>query len=349
MAQGVVDHATVDDPATSRAQMLRAVDVRSERLGPVGRCDTIEVTDDGMVIVEHKAAPVRRKAETTLPQRVQLALQALCLREHGHAVLGAAVWFSTVRRRVSVVLDDKLLAESERQALATRAAVDGGPPEVLEDDPRCGRCSHVGVCLPEHRQRSPARRIGVADPTGRVLHLASAGSRASLRRGQIVVRAGEKEVTVPLAQTAGLVVHGNADVSAALLREVLERGYPIVWCAWSGRVVGWASPAGGPNGEARGLQHRLPDTVRLEAARAMVGAKIVNQAALLRRHGTAQGGELRALAVSAAQAPSRERLSGSRGGRLRSTSVSFRRHQAGMGADHAFGWRVQRPTTSTLP
>lgn len=341
VAQGVVDHAAVDDPSTSRAQMLRAVDVRSERLGLVGRCDTIELTDDGMVIVEHKAAPVRRKAETTLPQRVQLALQALCLREDGHVVLGAAVWFSTVRRRISVVLDAELLAEAEGQAVATRMAVDGAPPKVLEDDPRCGRCSHVGVCLPdEHRQRSPARRIGVADPTGRVLHLASAGSRASLRRGQIVVRAGEEEVTVPLGQTAGLVVHGNADVSAALLREVLERGYPIVWCAWSGRVVGWASPAGGPNGEARGLQHRLHYDVRLEVARAMVAAKIVNQAALLRRHGTARGAELRALAASAADA-NHDRLFGIEG---RAAAIYFRELSAGIKQEWAtITRRMARP------
>jgi hypothetical protein len=64
---------------------------------------------------------------------------------------------------------------------------------------------------------------------------------------------------VPLGHVAGLVVHGNADVSSALLREILERGFPVVWCAWSGRVVGWACSAGGPNGEARGLQHRLED------------------------------------------------------------------------------------------
>lgn len=210
VAHGVADHAAVDDPSTSRVELLRAVEVRSERLGLVGRCDTIELTDAGMVIVEHKAAPLRRKAETTLPQRVQLALQALCLREEGHLVVGAAVWFSTVRRRVAVVLDAGLMAEAERQTVETRGAVSGASPDVLEDDPRCGSRSHVGVCLPdEHRRRSPARRIGVADPTGRVLHLSTPGSRASLRRGQVVVRAGADEVTVPLGQTAGLVVHGE--------------------------------------------------------------------------------------------------------------------------------------------
>lgn len=317
VAQGLADHAAVDDPATSRSERLRSVDVRSERLNVAGRCDTVEVADDGtMMVIEHKAAPVRRSSEPTFPQRVQLAVQALCLRDEGHEVTAGAVWFSTTRRRVEVTLDDELLAEAERQARAARVVVDSPePPAPLEDDPRCRRCSHVAVCLPdEHRARSAARRIGVADPTGRVLHLASAGSRASLRRGQIQVRvADEPPTSVPLAQTAGLVIHGNADVSSALLREILERGFPVVWCAWSGRVVGWAAPAATPNGEARGRQHQIADHVRIGVARAIVAAKVRNQAALLRRHGSEARSSLRRLAASAERAENADELFGVEG------------------------------------
>lgn len=342
VAHGVADHEPVDDPTTTRVKMLRAVDVSSSRLGLVGRCDTIELTDAGMVVVEHKAAPIRRAAETTLPQRVQLALQALCLREDGHRVVGAAVWFSTVKRRVEVPLDAALIERAEREASMTHDMVADRPPPVLEDDPRCGRCSHVEVCLPdEHRVRPQARRIGVGDPTGRVLHLATAGSRASLRRGQIVVRSRDGEVTVPLGQTAGLVVHGNADVSSALLREVLERGYPIVWCAWSGRVTGWASSAGGPNGDARGRQHRLAPDVRLAVARSIVGAKINNQAALLRRHDGVSVAALRALSADAAIAVSRESLFGVEG---RAAALYFAELERGLKPEWAtISQRVARP------
>jgi CRISPR-associated protein Cas1 len=317
VAQGIADHGAVDDPTTSRSVRLRSIDVRSERLDLTGRCDTIELAEDGaMTVVEHKAAPVRRSSEPTLPQRVQLALQALCLREAGENLVGAAIWFSTTRRRVEVALDEELLAEAERQALAARHVVDDAvPPPPLEDDPRCRRCSHVSVCLPdEHRLRPSARRIGVADPTGRVLHLSSAGSRASLRRGQIQVYVRDEQPTsVPLGQIAGLVVHGNADVSSALVRETLERGYPVVWCAWSGRVVGWTTPTGGPNGEARSWQHRLPGKTRTDIARAMVAAKVRNQAAVLRRHGSEARVSLRRLAGAAEAALNIEELFGVEG------------------------------------
>lgn len=303
MATGAEDHRAVDDESSSRPVRLRAVDVSSERLGVHGRCDSIEVGDDGaMTVVEHKAVPLRRRSVVTDANEVQLALQALCLEEAGRTVTGAAVWFSTTRRRVGVKLTRELRSRAEREVAATRRVLDSpAPPAPLEDDDRCRRCSHVAVCLPdEHRRRVPARRIGVADPLGRVLHLTTPGSRASLRRGRIEVFARDDDpVTVPLGQVAGLVVHGNADVSSALLREMLARGYPIVWCAWSGRVVGWASPASGPNGDLRGAQHRLTEAVCVDVARAIVAGKVRNQRYVLRRHRLDGRDELRTLADQA--------------------------------------------------
>lgn len=317
VAQGVADHAAVDEVSTSRPVRRRAFELQSARLGLVGRCDTVETAEDGgLTVVEHKAAPVRRSSEVTFPQQIQLALQASCLRDQGHEVTGAAIWFSTTRRRVEVPLNDELITVAEQHARSTRVVVDGSaPPAPLEDDARCRRCSHVAVCLPdEHRQRSPARRIGIADPTGRVLHLATPGSRASLSRGQIKISVRDEEpVVVPLEQTSGLVVHGNADVSAALLRETLERGYPIVWCAWSGRVVGWANSARAPNLGARSLQHRFDDGSRLAVARSMIEAKIRNQVLMLRRHGHPARDELRQLASQAALAESPVALFGAEG------------------------------------
>lgn len=317
MAVGEVDHRAVDDPATSRPRRLRAVDVSSAALGVHGRCDSVEVSDDGrLTVVEHKAAPLRRSSIVTDAQAVQLALQARCLEDAGHEVAAAAVWFSTTRRRVPVKLTPELFTRVEREVDSTRAVLGASqPPAPLEDDDRCRRCSHVAVCLPdEHRGRATARRIGVADPLGRVLHLSTPGSRASLRRGRIEVSARDQEpATVPLGQVSGLVVHGNADVSSALLREMLWRGFPIVWCSWSGRVIGWASSADTPNGDARGAQHRLATEVGLDVAQAIVRGKILNQRHMLRRHRLAGQDELRTLADRARSAASTEELVGVEG------------------------------------
>lgn len=327
MAVGTRDHSAVDEQATSRPQRLRAVEVSSATLGVHGRCDSVEVDDDGsLTVVEHKAAPLRRSSTVTDPQAVQLALQALCLRDAGYEVKGAAVWFSTTRRRVSVELSDELLGRAADEVLATRAILDAQrPPAPLEDDDRCKACSHVAVCLPdEHRGRVPARRIGVADPLGKVLHLTTPGSRARLRRGRVEVIAGEEEpVTVPFGQVAGLVVHGNVDISSALIRETLAGGFPIVWCAWSGRVVGWASSAGAPNGDARVAQHRIGADTALKVARSVVRGKILNQCHILRRHKLDGRDELRSLASKANDARSVGELVGLEGAAAARYFASF--------------------------
>jgi len=318
MAAGVATHATVDNPGTGRPARLRAVEVGSEALGLAGRCDTIELDLDSgaLVLVEHKANPLRRRSVVTDAQRVQLALQARCLRDHGHEVQGASVWFADTRARVDVELTSEL---EDAAMVALRDVRDNlsraTPPAPLEEDARCRLCSHVSVCLPdEHRARSPARRIGVADPLGRVLHLATPGSRASLRRGRIEVIARDVEPTsLPLGGVAGIVVHGNVDVSAALLRELLARGFPIVWCSWSGRVVGWAASADGPNGEARQRQHRLDWDLGLRMARAIIDGKIRNERYVMRRYALDGRDHLTGLARRTARAPDIDALFGIEG------------------------------------
>ena len=103
MQTGLDAHRRVDNAAESRANEHRAVNVRSERLGLSGRCDVSEGADDGpLTVVEYKATPVRRRPEVTYANRLQLALQTLCLKEMGREVQGAEVYFTGHRRRVEV-------------------------------------------------------------------------------------------------------------------------------------------------------------------------------------------------------------------------------------------------------
>lgn len=177
--------------------------------------------------------------------------------------------------------------DAVRDTRATLASLDA--PAPLEDDPRCAGCSHLDVCLPDERALATVpRRIVVADPDTQVVHLSTPASRASTRRGRIeVTKQGESLASVPLERVQALVAHGNVDVSGALIRELLWRRLTVVWCSSSGRVMGWAAPAAGPNGAARPRQHLASAVGRLELAQAFVSAKIANQATMLRRHGDA--------------------------------------------------------------
>ena len=290
MAIGVRDSEPSDDPSRSRTGRTRALDVASERLGLVGRSDTVEEQEDGsLVVVEHKATPRRRSGTVTEATRVQLALLGYCLEEMGHRVSGYAVWFSTQRVRVEVVLNDAERAAAAAAVAETRATVGSTQaPPPLEDDPRCRSCSHVGVCLPDERGLGHVRRRIAADPDGQVLHLSTPGARAGLRRGRVrVVHEHEELASVPLERVDAVVIHGNVDVSSALVRELLWRSVPLLWASGRGRLVGWAASAASPNGGTRSLQHVAAAFGRVDIAREMVAAKIGNQATLLRRHGSA--------------------------------------------------------------
>lgn len=319
MAVGTRDHAASDDPTRSRTARVRALDVASDRLGIVGRCDTVEIGDDGAVtVVEHKATPLRRSTTVTAPMRVQLALQGAALADGGHRVAGYAVSFTTHRTRVEVDIEPDDVAMAEAEVVATRRVVESADaPPPLEDDPRCGSCSHVSICLPDERALGAVRRrITVADPDGETLHLATPGSHASVRAGRVLVKhRGEQLVSVPIDRVASVVAHGNVDLTGGLLRELMWRAVPIVWVTGTGRVVGFASSAGGPNGGPRHQQHVASAEGRLEIAREFVAAKIANQTTLLRRHANATElvPSLRTLQRRAARATSTGELFGIEG------------------------------------
>jgi len=96
--QGVADHALVDARVDERTNRRRSVDIGHEDLGLVGRCDVVDIADGGLDIVEFKSAPIRRRAEITPAQVVQLALQRLCLEGGGYRVRSQRVYFTTTRQ-----------------------------------------------------------------------------------------------------------------------------------------------------------------------------------------------------------------------------------------------------------
>ncbi|BBX73996.1 CRISPR-associated endonuclease Cas4/Cas1 [Mycobacterium shinjukuense] len=290
MSVGELSHRATDNPANSRGGRHRSVDIAHPAWGITGRADAVEDHDGSLRVVEYKATPVRREAEPTDTMRVQLALQSACLEAMGHTVVEHGVYFTTHHKYVPVALSTKDFDAARAEVSKTRATLQSSTaPAPLEDDPRCMRCSHVGVCLPEERAQNPViRRIHAADPDSQIIHLATSGSRASIRHGRLCVSArGEEVASFPLERVSGLVVHGNIDLSSALIRELLWRGLTIVWCSGTGRVIGWGHTANTPNGLARVRQHQASAEGRLALAREFIGAKIANQATLLRRNGDA--------------------------------------------------------------
>ena len=289
VAVGLRASAASDDATRSRPGSVKAMEVASELWGIVGRCDTVHVRPDASVdLVEHKATPVRRQPTVTGPMRVQLALQRQALQDSGLQVHTTGIWFSTHGVAVDVQLTDGDVEDARGMVAATRAVIDSPTaPPPLEDDVRCSSCSHISVCLPDERAMEPVtRQIRVADPDSQVVHLSTFGARASVKQGRLLVhRLGEQMASLPLERVQAVIVHGNVDLTGGLIRELLYRDLPVVWCTSSGRIVGWAASARSPNGGARGRQSVASQMGRLDLAREFVSSKVAGQATLLRRRG----------------------------------------------------------------
>jgi len=136
----------------------RSVSLSSERLRLVAKLDLVEGENGVVAPVDYKrGAP--REGEDGLElwdaDRVQLAAQALVLRENGYRCEEGIVYYVATRQRVRVPITDELIADTIAAAERARAvaASDQIPPPLV-NSPKCPRCSLVGICLPDETRLS---------------------------------------------------------------------------------------------------------------------------------------------------------------------------------------------------
>lgn len=149
-ARGDAVHALVDlegYEVRAGVRIERALPLRCERLGLIGKADIVEFFADGTPYpVEYKHGPRRERTHDDL----QLAAQALCLEEMtGRAVPRGAIYHASSHRRREVVFMPAIFALVEETAAAIRALLRAGtmPPAVC--DARCRECSLIDLCQPQ--------------------------------------------------------------------------------------------------------------------------------------------------------------------------------------------------------
>src|ERR687890_506297 len=129
----------------------RSVLLGSDTLGVTARVDVIEADDGRVIPVDYKrGAPPDVVEGAYEPERVQVCLQGLLLREHGYECDEGAIYFAETNQRVRVELSEELVARTQELiAEARRVAASGVIPPPLVRSPKCPRCSLVGICLPD--------------------------------------------------------------------------------------------------------------------------------------------------------------------------------------------------------
>jgi CRISPR-associated protein Cas1 len=272
----------------------RSVTLASERLGIVGTLDLVEREAGEAIPVDYKRGTVPRIAARAYdPERVQLCLQGLLLREAGFRCERGYLYFAASRTRVEVPFDDELvvLARCAVDEARVLAAAEHIPPP-LEDSPKCPRCSLVGICLPDEtnalRATEPrqVRPLVVPAEIAGPVYVVEPG--ASVGKSEDVLQIKKDRAVVDevrLIDCAHLSVFGNVQVSTQATRALLERGSAIFYFSYGAWLSGMTIPPAGHSLDARIAQHRCwSDPERsLELARAIVEGKIRNQRTLVRR------------------------------------------------------------------
>ncbi len=123
----------------------------------IAKLDLVEAEGIAATPVDYKhGAPREGKdgIEMWPADRVQIALQAIVLRENGYECDEAVVFYQKTRQRVRVPVDAALIAEAEEAvARAWDLAACGEIPPPLVDSPKCVGCSLNTICLPDETNR----------------------------------------------------------------------------------------------------------------------------------------------------------------------------------------------------
>ncbi|MDQ6926416.1 MAG: CRISPR-associated protein Cas4, partial [Candidatus Eremiobacteraeota bacterium] len=313
-AEGTDDHRRVDqehgkldeDGGDAQATSLM---LSSERLGVVARIDRVERRAGETVPVETKhGRPRRGSAPVWPPELAQIAVQALLLREYGHTVPHAEVYFPETRgrHRVEISPDAEQWVTRLVAEIRTNAA-QPMPPAPLIDSPKCPRCSLVGICLPDEtnllakRAAGTPRRLVARDDSRRPLYVISPAAIVRKRAGRLILEVdGEHQTSVRVLDVAHVAVFGNATVSAGAMRACLEGDIPVLWFSSGGWLAGYSIAHGGSWVARRIAQvERARGEGSVVVARVFVAGKIRNQRTLLRR----LGGEWRGCGRRSARRP----------------------------------------------
>lgn len=287
--RGPVPQPTDDAPRTSRS-----VTLTSDRLGLTAVIDVLETAAGHAIPVDTKRGhPPDTPSRAWEPERVQICVQAILLREHGYRCDHGILYFADARERVRVDIDEALVTRTLELILALRqAAASSIPPAPLVDSPKCPRCSLVGICLPDEvntltaRSTRPPRRIVPAASDARPVyvteqgvHVGKNGERLEMRKNGAVVE------SVRMIDVSQVCVYGNVQVSTQCLRSLFDREIPAAWFTHGGWFAGIAHGLPGNNVELRRRQ-LLADigSEGIRIAKRMIAGKIRNSRVLLRRN-----------------------------------------------------------------
>jgi CRISPR-associated protein Cas1 len=328
--EGSVQHKRVDregkglpkaEEAGEEKIHSRSVTLSSERFRVIAKMDLVELAGSTATPVDYKHGRPRsdpEKLELWPTDRVQLATQAIILRENGYRCDEGVIYYQSTKQRVRLEFTDAVIDEAEAAiAAAWSAARAGAIPPPLIASPKCIGCSLAPVCLPDEvnelnavepepepaqmllfqtgegeAPRKPAgtavRRLVSARDDLRPVYLNTQGLRVGRSGSVLQVKDRDSVVQeICIGEICQLNVMGNIQVTTQAIQALCESEVPVCFFSQGGWFYGITQPMCTKNVFLRQRQFALAQQpwFCLSLARQLTAGKIRNQRTfLLRNH-----------------------------------------------------------------
>ena len=287
----------------------KSISVGSDQLRAVARIDLLEGEDGFVTPVDYKrGSPPDIPERAWEPERVQLCIQGLLLRDNGYNCEEGILYFAASQQRVTIPFTPELINRTLDLLTEARSTAESGQiPPPLVNSPKCPRCSLVGICLPDEvnllratgvQQTLPGLEPDVEferEPRSLVpkrddelaLYVQGQGHSIGLK-GEVLEIRNRKDVVdkARLRQVSQVSLFGNVQISAQALRELAARDVTITHLSNGGWLTAITTPPPHKNIELRRRQFQAASEKRLclSLAQAFVSGKIRNSRTLLRRN-----------------------------------------------------------------
>lgn len=336
--EGAVAQTGDNDPRVPEEKIhARSVTLASDQLRVIAKLDLVETQGNQATPVEYKRGRPKHdengKLSAWLPERVQLCLQALVLRENGFTCNQGILYFHGTRQRVAIAIDDELVEKTRKIVRRARKISElNVPPQPLINSLKCPKCSLRPICLPDETnrlrlpaadQRRPQAEVRLpATPRDdlRPLYLNSQGLYVGRTSEVLEIKEQGKLIQqVRLRELNQVNLFGNIQVTTQAMRTLLELEIPLVLFSQSGYFYGMLQGTGLKNILLRREQFRRADDPQwcLRLAKSLVIGKLRNQRVMLMRNHVQPPTrvilELKRLAHKASKASSAAQLLGIEG------------------------------------
>lgn len=283
-----------NDSATEPVNIhARSIELTSEVLGITAKLDLVEGNGEHVQPVDYKRGKRPHIASGAYnPERVQICLQGMLLREHGYQCDSGVLYYAGSKERVTVELDELLIEITMGAINGLRDIASGGQmPFPLDDSPKCPRCSLVGICLPDEvnflrNSSEKIRPLSVEHSTALPLVVQSNTAYIKKMGDELIIEVDGKIQVVRTRDVSQLSIMGNANITNPCLRALMDKQIPVSWHSYSGWFSGHTVGTGHKNVELRIAQYQLSFEPAgcLLVAQSLVANKILNTRALLRRN-----------------------------------------------------------------